>query len=131
MFLQLPVSRRDALRRCGTGLGMPGLASLFSEEARTADDNVTNLGNTVSPNPADHAEKTTRNVSGTVSTGASLLEWTLAVTTQVYSHGGFLYFIISSEHHRSKHGKSRADVTHQIDAGRMMTRSMICRDHLR
>ena len=43
MFLQLPFSRRDALRRCGTGLGVLGLASLFSEEARTADDNVTPL----------------------------------------------------------------------------------------
>ena len=40
MFLQLPFSRRDALRRCGTGLGVLGLASLFSEEARSADDNV-------------------------------------------------------------------------------------------
>ena len=40
MFLQLPFSRRDALRRCGTGLGVLGLASLFSEEALTADDNI-------------------------------------------------------------------------------------------
>ncbi len=43
MFLQLPVSRRDALRRCGTGMGLLGLASLISENARPAYDSVTPL----------------------------------------------------------------------------------------
>ena len=37
------------------------------------NNNVTNIGNTVSPNPAAHTRKTTRNTSGTTSTGAALL----------------------------------------------------------
>ena len=56
-------------------VGQAGQELLLCTLVNTAPNNsVTNFGNTVSPNPADHAEKTTCHSSGTVSTGASLLK---------------------------------------------------------
>ncbi|TXT22267.1 MAG: hypothetical protein FD138_3579, partial [Planctomycetota bacterium] len=43
MFVPPYFSRRDVLRRCGTGLGLLGLASLLSEEPRAAEESVTPL----------------------------------------------------------------------------------------
>src|SRR5262249_3708269 len=38
--LDLPLTRRDLLRRCGTGLGLPGLAGLLGEEEARASANA-------------------------------------------------------------------------------------------
>ena len=43
MTIQPPMSRREALSRCGTGLGMLGLASLLADQTLTADDSVSPL----------------------------------------------------------------------------------------
>ncbi len=43
MTMQPLFSRRDALRRCGTGVGMLGLATLLSEQSDAAEESVTPL----------------------------------------------------------------------------------------
>ncbi len=66
------------------------------------------MANTVSPNPAARAKQAPRNASGTTSTGASLLERTLATTAKVDPQGVFRHWISLIRDKSRKHGKSRA-----------------------